>query len=445
MKKIRTIIKGRSTDEGFGLAVSVGFSLVAIMIGMTIVGRSLKDSGVSAAQKTTSRSLSAAEAGVTRYLSLINSDRYLAKYPHTAATGQPSWATSTTIPRGGCSGGGGSTPTGSPNQIADTWIDLDSSNPQKGQYRLISYTPPTAPATIGTLLVEGRIGQRGTGSTASKDVQTGTTKLQVDIPVNTASSSTLPFPGLWLNNITTSNKINADIRLSCQAAEIATALSPYKNSGSYTISSVTSAMPSMPERTGTIIALSSITTSLTLPRSIDTLPADGIYRYSVPSIGLSGNKQLSINTVNTSSMGTSLAPQKVILYVDQNINVSGNAEISHTCKNTNGTVASDCDLSNFQIYAYNLAAETDPSICVSGNGTLQAFLFARDYTVGFNGSGNTVGAIDGAVWAKAWGCSNPPKLGLVQAGNLSDLPTFTSNTAPTISSIQNWKVLPSSN
>jgi Tfp pilus assembly protein PilX len=457
MKRIKAVVKGRSNDEGFGLAVAVGFSLVAIMIGMTIVGRSLKDSGVSAAQKTTSRSLSAAEAGVTRYLSLINSDRYLARYPHTAATGD-SWATSTTIPRGAvCPGvGGGSvTATVTPNQTANTWIDLDSSNPQKGQYRLISYTPPTAPATTGVLVVEGRISQRGTGSTASSDVSTGTTKLQVDIPVSTASSSTSPFPGLWLNqDITSSNKINADIRISCQAADIAPALSPHRMTGTtYTISSVTMPMPPIPEKVAPFITLTGINlqgkSTLTLPRSGDILPSDGIYRYSIPSIAIQGQGELIIQTVNTPPVGSSsvgaIPPQKVILYVDGDIDISGKGEISHSCKNTNGAVA-PCNLSNLQIYAYNTAGASAPKICVGGNGKLDAFLFAPDYAVGFNGSGNEVGAISGGVWAKEWGCSNPPKLGLVQTGTgLNDLPPFPNNTAPMISSIQNWKVLPSSN
>jgi Tfp pilus assembly protein PilX len=480
MKKIRTILNGRSTDEGFGLAVSVGFSLVAIMIGMTIVGRSLKDSGVSAAQKTTSRSLSAAEAGVTRYLSLINSDRYLANYPHTAATGESSWATSTTIPRGGgsCASGVGSssTATVSPNQIADTWTDLDSSNSQKGQYRLISYTPPVDATDTGKLVVEGRISQRGAGSTASGDVSTGTTKLQVDISVTPSSSSSgTPVRGVWVTDVMSTkpsdikdDSLNADI-VECGTYS-APVISPYQTnttSGPFAYRKDPQPMPSLPPNPPPSPAVLNTLSTLpsALPRTsgsnIDSYTLETIngvetkvYRYSVTS-DIGGNFTSAINTVNstltTSANAGSVKPQKILFYLSSsgNVGMTGNGAINQICKETNGTTTAPiCDIDNFQIYAYGSSTPTN-NICISGNGILQAFILAPERGVGVNGGGKNPSAIDGAVWAKKWACSNSGSRPLLtqRGGNWGNLGAFLPSAAPpppTVSAIRNWKILPSS-
>jgi hypothetical protein len=473
MKRVNTVLKSRPTDEGFGLPVAVGFSLVALVISLTVIGRAFKDNNISAAQKTTSRSLYAAEAGVTRYLALINSDRYLAKYSSTDATGQPSWENTTTIPRGGCPGST-STTSITPNQIAGVWQDLDSTKPQKGQYRLISYTKPNAAISgdTGKLRVEGRINQVGSGSTASRGLATSTTQLQVEIPV-TANSSTSSHPevGLWVNQVPTpgNGKLDADV-LQCGAATtpVTSTYQTNTTTGPYKFRKAPMAVPSLPPRP-TIPPqniIGSINGDMTLPKGGDIATTETIngvqtkiYRYAVGSISLSGQNKLSINTVNTikpfspsgsPSPSSTTLPQKVIFYLDDNatVDVTGKAGIINNCINTDNTLGIPCNINNFQINAYG----NDPNnkICVSGNGTTYAFINAPGYTVGVNGGGAVDGAIYGAVWAKVWGggCSNGNHLHLNQNGsdwaNLAPfLPPLTSE--PLLGSIRNWKILPSSN
>jgi Tfp pilus assembly protein PilX len=499
MKRIKAVVKGRSNDEGFGLAVAVGFSLVAIMIGMTIVGRSLKDSGVSAAQKTTSRSLSAAEAGVTRYLSLINSDRYLAKYSHTAATGQPSWANSSAIPRGTCNtttNNNTVAPTPDPLLTANQWTNLPATSArtgtgENGQFKLISYT---ALSGSGQLTVEGRIGQRlgVADSTDNKDVQTGNTRLQVIIPFTeaTATSPTIPFPGLWINEPPSSNiqsEFNANVLLGCvDPLQNPPPPNPFPNATTFNRTSL--AMPDnpmppayrygvasssplaapspLPSNQYVSNSLTSWTSDDALPRSTDSYESQvngtvttKIYRYSVNDI----DEALNINTVNTNAQaalptakskgkpGTTTLPAassnpvKIILYLNGDITKKG--EITNTCRNVAGTTPAECELNNLQIYGY----KANGFICLNGTDTLNAFIFAKTYLVGISGSSK--GGFAGSIWAKSWdtpgaGCgSNTQNLVLTQLGDWNDVVPFVGSVAqpPQISQVNNWKIVQSSN
>jgi hypothetical protein len=69
MKKLLvTRDRQKSTEQGFSIAVSTGFGLVIMMIGLTMMGRAMKDSSVSASQKTITKSDAAAQTGTARYL-----------------------------------------------------------------------------------------------------------------------------------------------------------------------------------------------------------------------------------------------------------------------------------------------------------------------------------------------------------------------------------------
>ena len=58
-------------EEGFASVIAVGVGLVLMIIGLTMALRSQSDVALSSTQRSTSRALSAAEVGVTRYQNLL--------------------------------------------------------------------------------------------------------------------------------------------------------------------------------------------------------------------------------------------------------------------------------------------------------------------------------------------------------------------------------------
>jgi Tfp pilus assembly protein PilX len=478
MKRIKAVVKGRSNDEGFGLAVSVGFSLVAIMIGLTIVGRSMKDSGVSAAQQTTSRSFSTAEAGVTRYLSLINSDRHLAKYSDCKGTRNASgvcpdtgtgddnlsWSNPAEIPASSCSASTTRT-TDFSNAVKNrTWQNLGTDS-SKGQYRIVSYTyTPGASASvpgIGSLIVDGRTDRAGSSNISgnNNDLALGITRVKVDIPVRQDAGTLPPFPGLWIQGVgikNINNQIDANVLVSCDTSP--TDLAKFTNVDS--ITGTDTPMPDLPDVPPSIPNnLNSINGQLTIPRSSDTpdskivsgvsvVSTPKTYRYRVSS--MSKGTELSVKTTDASG------PVKVILYLGTqstdtgNINLGGGDFIR--CVNNAGTVIPICGLTDFQIYGYK-PASASPEICTGGTGYIDSgFIFARDYRVGVKGSGNNDG-FTGSIWADSWavpgdggsGCgSATSQLVLTQttSGWTDIAPYITSPIPPKLDAPSNWKIQP---
>jgi hypothetical protein len=439
MKKPLAILKEQeSQDKGFAVVVSTGFGLVIMAIGLTMMGRAMKDSNISSAQKIITRSDAAAQTGSTRYLSL------LAKYPKLAGyqdcvsrasdgtcndTGNTkSWANASAI------NGLSSEAIALAQQYASVdWKDIDSSNASKGQYKLVSYAPPAnGAAGLGTVKIEGRVNQSGTGSSARNDVQTGGSKAEADVayvPDSTTTTTqivTLPgtsnptaFPGLWLKTgpnkqSGTDNCIGQDF--------IATGL---VNSGYLCVKSSASATVAMAETTALnmndflptkptsttdkpVYSLGNITSDTTLPRAGDNYATETIngvqtrvYRYSMGSM-TGNNDKLTINTVNAADATSSKPAQKVLLYVDGNIDPGGNGEVLHQCGSS-----PSCDINNFVLYGYGTGT-TNPYICNHGSHKIEGFIIAPSYTVGGNASGGGQGAFKGSVWANDWSTKGGP-------------------------------------
>ena len=451
MKNLKTIRKHKSTEEGFSLVIATGFGLVIMLIGLTIMGRSMKDSSVSASQKTITRSLAAAESGVTQYLSFINQNRLAANFPDCVARGAngtcndtgttPSWANPSGI-----------SATNTPAILANSeqWRNVVPSDPTKGQYRLVSYQP--SGGTRGVLKVEGRVNQQGIGGAATNDVQTGKTRLQVNISVTASNIPDLPFPGIWLKNGTGSigQDFNANGLLSNTNP---TALGLYVQPNYLTDRTPQTAprtsidmarfLPPQPSS----FANSNLTDRLTAGNV--TLPATGdvstpetidgvlmnVYRY--PSRSLTANNNIVVNTVNSEvTSRATMLPQKVIVYLDGDIDLQGNGQISHQCKTTDGSAASNCDLNNFQIYGYNSNPISQTRrICSSGSHAIEGFIIAPTYTAGSNASGAGKGGFKGAVWVNNWGgsCANTSsnQLVITQTGNWGQVvPFLTPQTFP---------------
>ena len=166
MKNLKIIRKrkNKSTEEGFSLVVATGFGLVIMMIGLTIMARTMKDSGVSASQKTINRSYAAAQSGLTQYLSLMNNNRSIA---NVASTDWESKLTTQT----------------EKNKITG-WNNLAlGSDTSKGQYKIISYQAPVAGSKQAVLTIEGRVNPKADGT---DDESTGKTRLEVILDVSQA-------------------------------------------------------------------------------------------------------------------------------------------------------------------------------------------------------------------------------------------------------------------
>jgi hypothetical protein len=489
MKKLLvTRDRQKSTEQGFSIAVSTGFGLIIMMIGLTMMGRAMKDSSVSAAQKAITRSDAAAQVGVTRYLGLIS------KYPVLAGvrdcvsratsgacndTGTTkSWANSAAFSSSELSAAG---KTAAQAAATTNWIDIDSGNTAKGQFKLASYTPPASgTAGQGTVLMDGRVGQTGTGNGATTSVQTANSQSNAAIaftPATTgtgsatvstlsyqpigAAAETIKFPGLWLRQ--GPGSIGQYFRADGLLENTSTAdLYTYRKNDDGTFKTalevaprtnlriadflptqvtalVTSSTPVV-STTPVLNDLGNITTDLTLPRSAVTAPCGSgtpadtysletiegkptkVYRYKVSSM-TANNTNIIVNTINRTASTNSTNPaQKVIFYLDGNIDPGGNGDITHQC----GTGA--CDLNNFIIYGYKTITPATttpivkkgvttgytttpaiyPKICSHGQHQIQAFIIAPQYTVGGNASGGGQGGFQGAVWANQWGgdCAN---------------------------------------
>ncbi len=436
-KQLTAILKQQSTEQGFSLVTATGFGLAIMMIGLTIMGRAIKDSSVSASQKVITRSDAAAQTGTTRILALISEYPQLAGVPDCLGTRSTSdnscpddtnavsWANPSKIPK---------LPATLPANVTSLlssiksggWQSIDNTDTNKGQFRLASYTPPPSGQTgLGNIDTDGRVGQAADGK---NDVQTASARAEADIayaPEQLGSLETVSgavFPGIWLSdpqpvtqifvanglleNLTGNDagtkKLYAHLTPNIAAAKV---LNGPADVGT-TALRIANFRPAKPSSYNATLADSAVT----LPRSGDlpkrTATINGvtteIYEYYFPN---TITQDVIVNTVNSSGAGTGNA-KKVLIYLDGDIDPSGNNAITHTCKDRagNAVASGGCDLSNFQIYGYKpYSATAIPKICLHGRHRVEAFIIAPGYTAGLKGGGNGKGGIHGALWARSWG------------------------------------------
>jgi Tfp pilus assembly protein PilX len=450
---MRLMLMHRPNEKGFALPIAMGMGLFLILIAMMMMYKSQNDRVSATTQQSTTRGLSAAETGVTRYQDLINKNRAIATYPHAGTT---SWANASGIPGlSSCN----SNLTNINTLSSTAWQDVDSTDLSKGQYRLRSYafqpetgTTPVAPG-IATLTVEGRVNQNGSGSTATKDVGTSTARLQVKVPIQVGDINNIPIPGLWLTkNDTGNNTIDADVLLNdCDASlsNIKVASGRTKNHTSLTFPALP-LKPSQHSPAKPSNNLGAHTGNITLPRSADVSTVEVIngvsskvYRYNVTSIDLQqGNATMNVRTgdynPSNGSFNTGQTPIKVYFYLDGNIEKGG--DILHGCTTSDGTPINNCKSTDFHIYGYG---DSTKQICTNGNNKLEAFIFAPQYTVGAAGAGNG-GGFKGTVWTKNWsnnsGCgSNTSNTTVVQNATWSELGLTPSTLPPRLGNISDWK------
>ena len=489
----RSLSKG---DRGFVLPLVIMIGLVLIVASLAIVMGSHNSRKASSSQESSAKGLAIAETGVTRLLDLINQNKYIAEIPDCVGTRDSS---------GRCPDDGGTSPsytptntptkswanitstdsavqdvtvcakppvsgsTPSPQQLLiaqikaqsivvspQTWQSLDSSNPNKGQYRLVSYNYNSA---LGTLTVEGRVN--------TDDINSGAAKLTVSFPV-IPNQVEPTVPGVWLlSGNTGSNKIQGNVLINdCSVATSSITVAqpspppdpPYSVSytkqtfptlGATTCPSVSpylvypSPAPSPAIPYGTPVnTLTDPSGAIVLPRAGDTAVSKtlengstvNIYEYCVNKITENGNNSITVTP-----------GQRVSLYLKGNID--GNNEIIHSCLDASNNPISGCKPADLQIFGYGQpVGGTRPKICLTGNRKIEAFILAPQYTVGVSGSGGGAGGVKGTVWAYDWsnasGCgSNTSNIVVEQTASWGEMYGIglPQNQPPTLQNISSWQ------
>jgi Tfp pilus assembly protein PilX len=405
-------VKRYRSQEGFALPIALGVGLTLLLISISMIARSQSDNVAASSQKANARGLSAAETGVSRIQELINQYRPIASYPACSAwstsnnscsdtsSSATSWKNPTSIPNlnTGCSGATNGY-TSIPLKTTRDWQDIDAADANKGQYRLWNYSYDSA-SQKGTLIVEGRVNQSGTGTSATTVSSTSISRVQVTIPV--VPSTDTAVPGLWIQGGTgtdmKNDKIAGNIVVNaCALTDLTTppTASNLSSSTDYSVKAIRTTIPATPSLPSIHTDLTSNSTGpwQTLPRSGDLpyVDANGVTRYAylVKDLDKTGNPSMTITS-----------GAKVDLFVQGDILLGGNPNI-----NSSGTPSQLRIFGNDTAQKYGCASGTTcptTKVQFGGTGTMNAFVYAPAGVGGVRGGGNTNGNFNGSLWIKDW-------------------------------------------
>lgn len=492
-------------EKGFALPLAVLIGLIMMGTGMTMIIRAQGDQSKVIAQNARADGLRSSEAGVTRVQDLLNSVRVMAMFNgncpsgdcwRTAQvpTGNPSPGLQTDLKRLNIATACGNrdrineiankilAPTGqraaSPglrDLASGEWFQLNDNR----YYRVVGYnfTPSADPNIVGlgVLTLEGLSRKSAATDPTNIDIDRDSddnaasrNRVVVSIPI--LPSRPLAFtrptaPALWVSEGATENAgATGDITvgsadyssganfegdvvmsdptvfdeatatrrpelecfISTQKIQQPTAASntPYK---AQFVGVTFPNLPAIPTPASLPSAQQNLApaSSETFPRPGDTPSSSGVYEYIVDNINLSGSDRITITP-----------GQQVVFYVRGNIN----GAIEHNCGSVTG-----CRPGNLKIYAYNnrvLLGAAAPQICLRGSQRLEAFIFARDYSLGKTGTGTFIGAAWGRNWGKIPDCASPNNaVAVTQGVEWTDLPNLRPNplrTLPQLGNIANW-------
>jgi hypothetical protein len=413
-----------SGDRGFSLAMAMGLGLLMIVASILVIARSQNNQQNTITQVKKSKSLAAAETGISRVESFLARYGTLTAYDHTEWSttllgGTVDTATSTTLS----------------NLSVGNYMDFNSTNSGLGQYRLVSYDYQAQDTSVGqehslpgtaTLTIEGRADQLGSGSSATGGIGTVTTRLKVKLPV---TAGTPLFPHLWLNTGTSTAPINSGLARVRGNARInpstaADSSLPQVESGSGSAEKSNMAFPALPSGYTVTDAGSKLAPNnppscsgtpgpatgykmssggsinsdlgggtITLPRTVanqnpnssvttDDVPGcDGIYRYQV------WNLQIDNGTL-------AITPgKKVYIYLGDNLECKGTpCYVNHSCDGV-----TSCKPSDFQILHYR---NSGGKFCLppsSDGRPVEAFMFSKTAT-----QAGSMGPLKGGLWAMGW-------------------------------------------
>jgi Tfp pilus assembly protein PilX len=452
-------MRSPKTDSGFILPVAIGVGLVMILLGIIIINRSMQNRFTAIAQKQTSQSQAAAEAGIAQLQSLFNRYPPLAAYcsskiPTCTTTNPKDWQSLSNTDLDPCI----SSPTGAADLVKDYGNDTTNNewknlgiNPDEGQFRLVSYVyqpdntisvSPQEPGT-GKLIVEGRVN----GSDLSR---TSIARLSVQFRYTRKPGLGNP-PGLWIQSIqnsSTSNLVQLKTNVrdsSCpdpmnepHVTQLKSRQQPpyiYKSLPGETFPSLLPEADTPPPQIGensyTFNQIQQLITS-------QETSNNGILAYRVPSIYLNDGSTMTIGS----------GSETIILYLDGGIDIHNHSKIKLTSGSkliiyAHGPILFSGDLTdkfieqdpstaspeNVQIYV--VPGDTPPTVNINGGSGLICFLFAPESQVSL-GSGAT---IKGNIWAKSWSGSGSVVLeeGTANQANLKLI------FPPRISPITSWE------
>jgi hypothetical protein len=410
-------------EKGFALPLAILIGLILMVTGMTMMMRAQGDQSKVIAQRARADSLRSSEVGLARVQDLLNSVRVMARVDSNCTSGD-CWEKaevvtnpSTDLQRHlkklvdaapSCSNpNNADTLKAKINELrglsANTWFELGNNR----YYRVVGYDYSIGTGR-GVLTLEGL-------SRTSAATDLTNTAINRDIDDNAASRNrvvvTIPIldfrplafnrttvPALWISDGTADDgaTFEGDVVEEVARPECKNKQDKIKQpttdtpSPPYTAQFVGVFFPNLPPIPGSIPNLGGLTTSQTFPMTGDTPTPRTIngkdvdvYEYIVNNINLSDSDKITITP-----------GKRVVFYVRGNIN----GAIEHNCGTTTACTG------NLQIYANNELKSTTPQICLRGSQTLQAFIFAPDYSLGKTGTGTFIGAAWGKNWGKITDC-----------------------------------------
>jgi hypothetical protein len=454
-------------EKGFALPLAVLIGLILMVTGMTMMMRAQGDQSKVIAQKARADSLTSSEVGLARVQDLLNSVRVMAKVDRNCTSGD-CWQTAKVPSDDDDSITGlqkdlkklvGAAPSCSNPDDADTlrekirelkdlsadkWVDLGNNR----YYRVVGYDYDNG-SSQGVLTLEGRSRTRAATEITKTDLNidsddNAASRNRVVVTIPILDSPPLAFnrntvPALWISQGTADNgaKFQGDVvevvaRPECDNKPDKIQQPTPALNRPYTAQFVGVFFPNLPP---TPTGLPSgqkdlvLTSSETFPRKdadnkiVDTPSTRTIDGKSVQVY------EYIVNNINLSSGQITITPgQRVVFYVKGDIK----GAIKHDCAGK-----TDCKPGNLQIYAYS--ESNSAQICLRGDQTLQAFIFAPHYSLGNTGNGNFFGAAWGKNWGKISGCaSTSGAVAVTQRVEWTELITNLKPQFPQLGGVTNW-------
>ena len=451
----KVFLLSRPKEEGFVLPVVIALGLIMTLVGTISIFQSSDEQLTASSQRATAKALAAAEIGVARYRELIDKNKVIALYD-ACETGtwtnadcndtssNTSWEQATNIPRiaVSCLATPASTIAG---MTTRNWQNIDASNPEEGQYRLIDYSYTSNYSSgaytsqpIGTLIVEGRVNQSNTN--LARDSQAAVARVAVDLPIQPgipnpdttnielAENFNHFHPALWITGdaegVTNSNGLEVDGNIivtdtdDCEQANstdatkmttsnlknssnqsiVFTPISP--NNKTFVLSGATTLDTNIVDVDVNALTAAQINNGIILPRSGDFSehqddnnnnevdPGEEVYYHYL----VTGDINLTNESIKT------IAGRKVILYL-----VDGDITLTANGGSNSVDINSDNPSYFLEIYGSDL---TNEITFKGGDGeiNINAFIHAPDATVKVQATSKV--KIKGAMWVKDWDGKN---------------------------------------
>ena len=432
--KLKAMLISNTKDRGFAFVLALAMGLIMVLASTAAIIRSQGEKIISSTQRETTRALSAAQTGITRYRDLIDKNKIIALYPActswNSTTGvcqdgssTKSWFRASNIPgiSEGCPGGDAANIQGQTNR---TWQAIDSSDPTKGQYRLIDYsytsnydtgTDSYTSQPIGTVTVEGRVNQGG-GNIA-------TTRLSIELPIQ---------PGIPPNpsdaEISLEDKFNSLDPALWIGSSSATSVGNLTVTGNILFTNNSCTPPASPTGANVLAVPRALPNTPALPGSYNIIDSDDDTDPGTPGIQLAAGETLPKSSHSRDSnnfyhylvRGSLTIPNglninretKVILYVQGNITFQGNLNKDPDPappdeSNSSAYLEIYGNSGTSGSYRYNCASGvTCPTtqVTIAGNLDGNAFIHAPAATVTGSGAPNV--NLTGAIWVNNWNTPN---------------------------------------